>query len=391
LKNADKRLYVLTFCLDWQRRRGMKKFSGDSGTILIVDDEQTNVQEVGSMLAAAGYDLMIAVNGAQALERVMAHTPDLVLLDIILPDMSGFDVCRAIHGTKGVESVPIIFLSADDDKNTIVKALESGGVDYVTKPFSKAELIARVRSHLELKNTREECQGLLQKTERFLEIMAHDLRNWVGSANFSAHLIEEIGEIPDNGKRLALNIRESTSRALGFIDEYLANSREVHTTLELQERLFDLHALARASISAHRTEARVKQISIELRSEESEIKVRSDRVAVLRIIENLVTNAIKFSPAGSVIAVEIGSDPVTLTVKDEGPGFSPEDRQRIFEPYTRLSARPTGGEISTGLGLSIVKRLCDHLDLGIEIDTPETGALIRLIFPDRSDDEKRAT
>ena len=369
----------------------MKKLSGDSGTILIVDDEQTNVQAVGSMLAAAGYDLMIAVNGAQALALVMAHPPDLVLLDIILPDMSGFDVCRAIHGTKGVESVPIIFLSADDDKNTIVKALESGGVDYVTKPFSKAELIARVRSHLELKNTREECQGLLQKTERFLEIMAHDLRNWVGSANFSAHLIEEIGEIPDNGKKLALNIRESTSRALGFIDEYLANSREAHTTLELQERLFDLHALARASISAHRTEARAKQISIELRPEEGEIKVRSDRVAVLRIIENLITNAIKFSPAGSVIAVDIGNDPATLTVKDEGPGFSPEDRRRLFEPYTRLSARPTGGEISTGLGLSIVKRLCDHLDLSIEIDTPETGALIRLIFPGRSDDEHRAT
>lgn len=363
----------------------MRKYSGESGTILIVDDEQANVQIVGAMLTAAGYDLMIAVTGQQALERVRARTPDLVLLDIILPDMSGFDVCRAIHGAKGVESVPIIFLSADNDKNTIVKALESGGVDYVTKPFSKAELIARVRSHLELKNTREQCQGLLQKTERFLEIMAHDLRNWVGSANFSAHLIEEIGEIPENGKKLALNIRESTSQALGFIDEYLANSREVHTTLELQNRLFDLHALTRASLSAHRSEARAKEITIELHSAREEIKIRSDRVAVLRIIENLVTNAIKFSPPGSVVSVGIGEKPATLTVRDTGPGFSPEDRERLFEPYTRLSARPTAGEISTGLGLSIVKRLCDQLDIRIEVDTPETGALIRLVFPGRPD------
>lgn len=361
----------------------MRKFSGDSGTILIVDSEQSNIQDVGAMLAAAGYDLMTAASGEQALKRVSAHTPDLVLLDIKLPDMSGFDVCRAIHGTKGVESIPIIFLSADGSKNTVVKALESGGVDYVTKPFSKAELVARVRSHLELKNTREQCQGLLLKTERFLEIMAHDLRNWVGSANFSAHLIEEIAEIPEDGKKLAINIRESTSQALGFIDEYLANSREVHATLELRNRLFDLHALARASLSSHRAEARAKKITIELHPGEGETIIRSDRVAVLRIIENLVTNAIKFSPTGSVVAVEIRDNPATFTVRDEGPGFSPKDRERLFEPYTRLSARPTAGEISTGLGLSIVKRLCDQLDIRIEVDTPETGALIRLVFQGR--------
>lgn len=362
----------------------MRKFSGESGTILLVDDEQANIQVVGSMLSAAGYDLMIAVTGAQALERVRARTPDLVLLDTTLPDMSGFEVCRTIHGAKGLESIPIIFLSADSLKNTIVKALESGGVDYITKPFNKAELIARVRSHLELKNTREECHGLLLKTERFLEIMAHDLRNWVGSANFSAHLIQEIGEVPEKGKKLALDICKSTSQALGFIDEYLANSREAHTTLHLQRRIFDLHALARASLSAHRSESRAKHISINLQAEEPEIKVRSDRVAVLRIIENLITNAIKFSPSGSVIAVTIGLSPVTLTVKDEGPGFSAEDRQRLFEPYTRLSARPTAGEISTGLGLSIVKRLCEQLGIEIEIDEPPTGALIRLVFPGRT-------
>jgi two-component system, sensor histidine kinase and response regulator len=360
----------------------MRKFSGESGTILIVDDEQANIQVVGAMLSAAGYDLMIASTGKEAIERVRARTPDLVLLDILLPDMSGFDVCRAIHGARGIESVPIIFLSAANDKNTIVKALESGGVDYVTKPFSKAELIARVRSHIELKNTREECQGLLEKTERFLEIMAHDLRNWVGSANFSAHLIEEIGEIPEKGKKLASNIRDSTSQALGFIDEYLANSREAHTTLELQHRVFDLHAIARASLSAHRAESRTKHITIELYPSEGEFKVRSDRVAVLRIIENLVTNAIKFSPAGSVVSVEIASNPTTLTVRDQGPGFSTEDRKRLFAPYTRLSARPTAGEISTGLGLSIVKRLCDQLGIRIEVDSPETGALIRLVFPE---------
>jgi len=362
----------------------MRKFSGDSGTILIVDDEQANIQLLGDMLAAAGYDLIIALTGEDALDSVRARTPDLVLLNSLLPDMSGFAVCRAIHASTGDESIPIIFLSADNDKKTIVAALESGGVDYVTKPFNKAELVARVRSHLELKNTCEECRGLLRKTERFLEVMAHDLRNWLGSANFSAQLIEEIGEIPDKGKTFTHDICESTSQALGFIDEYLANSREAHTAPELHPRLFDLHALTRASLSSHRAEARAKRITIKLHPDEGEIKVSSDRVAVLRIIENLITNAIKFSPAGSVVSVVIGSNPVTLSVQDEGPGFSIKDRERLFEPYTRLSTRPTAGEVSTGLGLSIVKRLSDELDILIEVDTPERGALIRLVFPQRA-------
>ena len=172
-------------------------------TILVVDDEQANIQVVGTMLSAFGYDLMIAKDGEQALERVKAKIPDLVLLDVMMPGLSGFEVCRIMRGHPEMKDVPIIFLSADDDKNTIVKALECGGVDYVTKPFNKAELLSRVRSHLELKSIRDQCRGLLYKTERFLEIMAHDLRNWVGSANFSALLLSEIEELPEKGKKIS--------------------------------------------------------------------------------------------------------------------------------------------------------------------------------------------
>jgi len=362
----------------------MNRFSGDSGTILVVDDELANVQVVGTMLATFGYDLMVAQDGEQAIERVRAKTPDLVLLDIRMPGKSGLEVCSELHAMKGMEGVPIIFLSADDDKSTIVKALETGGVDYITKPFNKAELIARVRSHLELKKTREECQHLLRKAEHFLEIMAHDLRNWVGSSHFSAQLLDEMEDLTDKGRRLSAMIKESTAQALSFIDEYLANARAASTTLELERKVFDLGPLARASVAYHGDEAKAKNITLNFELPPGRLRVKSDRVAVLRIVENLVTNAIKFSPLGSTVTMKFAENPVSLTVSDEGPGFSAEDREQLFEPYTRLSSRPTGGEISTGLGLSIIKQLCDLLDIAIVVESPAKGASIRLTFPESS-------
>lgn len=359
----------------------MSRFSGDSGTILVVDDELANVQVVGTMLAAFGYDLMVAQDGDQAIERVKAKTPDLVLLDIFMPGKSGLVICRELREMKIMEGVPIIFLSADDEKSTIVKALETGGVDYITKPFNKAELIARVRTHLELKNTREGCQDLLHKAEHFLEIMAHDLRNWVGSSHFSAQLLDEMDDLSDKGRRLSAMIKESTAQALSFIDEYLANARAASTTLELERKIIDLGVLAKACIASHQDEAEAKNITFSFGLPERPLRVKSDRVAVSRIIENLVTNAIKFSPCGTTVTMTLKENPVTLTLSDEGPGFSEADREQLFAPYTRLSARPTAGEISTGLGLAITKQLCDVLNITIEVERPKKGASFCLTFP----------
>jgi len=360
----------------------MNRFSGDSGVILVVDDELANVRVVGTILATFGYDLMVAHDGEQAIERVKAKTPDLVLLDILMPGRSGLEVCRELHAMTAMAGVPIIFLSADDEKSTIVEALETGGVDYITKPFNKAELIARVRAQLELKKTREEYQHLLRKAEHFLEIMAHDLRNWVGNSHFSAGLLDEMDDLTDKGRRLSAMIKESTAQALSFIDEYLANARAAGSKLELERKVFDLEPLATASLERYQAEAQAKNIIFHRDFPDGPLQVKSDRVAVLRVIENLVTNAIKFSPHGSTVTMTLEQAPVALTVVDEGPGFSAADREQLFEPYTRLSARPTGGEISTGLGLSIIKQLCDLLDIAIVVESPAKGASIRLSFPE---------
>lgn len=130
-------------------------------SILVVDDQEGNLQVVGTALAGEGYDVVLASSGKQALERIEARAPDLVLLDVVMPDMSGFKVCNVLKARPETENIPVIFLSAADEKNIILEGLASGGVDYVTKPFNNAELLSRVRTHLELQQARRCADDLL--------------------------------------------------------------------------------------------------------------------------------------------------------------------------------------------------------------------------------------
>ncbi|MDF1824069.1 MAG: hybrid sensor histidine kinase/response regulator [Verrucomicrobiales bacterium] len=360
----------------------MMKISSDKvGTILIVDDEPQNIQVVGTMLAAFGYDFMVANDGEQALERVRARLPDLVLLDILMPKLDGFQVCREFQEIEGMEEVPVIFLSASDDKNSIVKALESGGFDYVTKPFNKAELLARVRTHLELKFMRDECSELLSNTERFLEIMAHDLKNWIGSASFSAQLLGEMEGLPDKAAKIVGTIDESTGQAIHFIDDFLANARESKTEIKFDLQKVSLNQLIAELVKQHDQRARAKRISLKVTLTDEERMIETDRTALRRVLGNLISNAIKFSPAGSQVNILMeNTKTTTLRVSDEGPGFSDADMEELFTPYRRLSARPTGDEVSTGLGLSIVKKLCDRLGVTIKVRQAEPGAEWLLTF-----------
>lgn len=353
----------------------------NTGTILIVDDQERNIQVVGTTLAAFGFDFMIANSGEQALERVQNRIPDLVLLDVLMPGMDGFEVCQAFKKIPGMEGVPVIFLSADDEKNTVVRALEGGGVDFITKPFNKAELLARVRTHLELKYSRDRLQELLTSREKFVEVMAHDLKNWVGGANFGAKMLVEMKDgLPEQAQKLSLTIDEASGKALEFIEEFLENTRSSRVDFKLTRKRIDLVELCRQTKSHSEALAAAKGIEIELSGPDGSVFVDSDRGAVRRILDNLLSNAIKFSPSGSQLSLSVDENPTMLVVEDSGPGFTDEDREQLFQAYTRLSARPTGGEISTGLGLSVVKQLADLLDLVIEVINTDRGARIAVKF-----------
>ncbi|HLH54136.1 MAG TPA: hybrid sensor histidine kinase/response regulator [Verrucomicrobiae bacterium] len=333
----------------------------NAGCLLVIDDQESNIQVIGAALGQLGFEILPATGGAQAFRRLAVRQPDLILLDLLMPDMDGFEVCRRIRQDPEWVQIPIIFLSSADDKDLIVRALESGGVDYITKPFNPAELVTRVRTHLALKKARDELKQLAEDRDELLGILAHDLKNHLGGMDMSAQLLRDCTvAVTDPKLRLmAENISNSSSQMLAFVKQFLANASADHG-LNLRSEPVNLSDAAARAVQQHQPAAQSKQLVLEIVLPPEGRLVQADGAALNQVLDNLLSNAIKFSPPGRHIRLTVcapGARFVECQVQDEGPGFSETDKAGMFRRYGRLSARPTGGEPSTGLGLSIVKKL----------------------------------
>lgn len=358
----------------------------NTGCLLVVDDQESNIQVVGAALGKLGFEILPAAGGLQAFQRLAVRQPDLILLDLLMPEMDGFEVCRRIRQNANWAEIPIIFLSSADDKGLIVRALESGGVDYITKPFNHAELVTRVRTHLALKRARDELKQLAEDRDELLGILTHDLKNHLGGMDMSAQLLRDRTEaLADPKLRLmAENISQSSSQMLAFVKEFLANASADHA-LHLKTESISLKGAAARVVQQHREAAKRKQLVFQTGLEGDGAFVQADPAALNQVLDNLLSNAIKFSPPGKQIRVTVsspGNGYVECQVQDEGPGFSESDKTRMFHRYARLSARPTGGEPSTGLGLSIAKKLVLAMlgELACE-STPGKGATFVFRLP----------
>ncbi|MBC7979330.1 MAG: response regulator, partial [Armatimonadetes bacterium] len=192
----------------------------------MVDDHEENLRVLAGILGPQGYDLMPAATGLQVFERLAGRVPDLILLDVVLPDIDGLEVCRRLKANPEWSDIPVIFLSAADDKAVVVGALESGGVDYISKPFNQSELLTRVRTHLALKRTRDDLALLAADKDELLKVMAHDFKNQLSGVLMSAKLLldrEECASLPERSLKLLRNVGESSERMMGFLKSFLAN------------------------------------------------------------------------------------------------------------------------------------------------------------------------
>ncbi len=357
----------------------------NTGCLLVVDDQEANIQVVGSALGKLGFEILPARDGPQALKRLAIRRPDLILLDLLMPNMDGFEVCRRILENREWAEIPIIFLSSADDKALIVRALESGGVDYITKPFNQAELITRVRTHLALKIARDGLKQLAEDRDELLGILTHDLKSHLGGIHLSAEMLRDRAAVIEDAKlRLMVeNISASSSQVLAFVKEFLANASADHGLAIKIEAVNMAHAVSRA-LRQYEDGAQRKKLTFRSNLPSQGAMVLADSAALNQILDNLVSNAVKFSPPGKEISVTVRLtvSHVECEVQDHGPGFKPDDKARIFRRYSRLSARPTGGEPSTGLGLSIVKKLVQAMRGQIAWEaTPGGGATFTFALP----------
>lgn len=353
--------------------------------ILVVDDQSANVQIVGTILGNLGHEIIPASDGATALKRVALRLPDLILLDLLMPGMGGGEVCRQLKENPEWKDIPVIFLSAADDKDLIVRALDSGGVDYITKPFNQAELISRVRTQLVLKSARDRLKQLAEDKDELLGILAHDLKNYLGGINMSAALISRQVERFKDGRltQLSDNLVRSSAQAMAFVKEFLANSAMDHVfTLELTAA--NLNEIAAATVQQYQEAARQKEMEIESDFPTEAVVALADVSCLDQVLDNLISNALKFSPPGRHIFISVrpAAKHAECIIRDEGPGFTVEDKARMFRRYGRLSARPTGGEPSTGLGLSIVRKLVQAMDGELLCESnPGQGATFTIRLP----------
>lgn len=337
--------------------------------ILVVDDIQQNIAVVGGILNANDFEVMPATSGAQAWERIRTQLPDLILLDFMMPDVNGIEVCRQLKSDPVTKKIPVIFLTASNETEHLMQAFAAGAVDYVTKPFRAEELLARVRTHLELKTAREalwdysqRLRELNDEKNEFLGIVAHDLRSPLSNIVTSTNMVmaEPGMNRPQIDEFLGI-IQTSAVHMMHLVENLMDVNAIEQGRLKIDITPCEVGELLRGVANNYQTKAKAKKQNLSIVEEGSPLVALADAHSTIQVFDNLVSNAIKYSPSGKRIDVRLmrRDGVIRCEVQDEGPGLTADDLSKVFGKFARLSAKPTGGESSTGLGLSIVKRMVE--------------------------------
>jgi signal transduction histidine kinase len=351
--------------------------------VLVVDDEPKNIQVVGSLLLREGYEVIAARGGEEGIAKALETQPDLILLDVMMPGISGVEVAFRLKDHPEWNHAPIVFLSAATDKTFVIEGLGAGAVDYVTKPFNGPELLRRIELHVRLYRAQRQLEEAIAEKNRLVEVLAHDLKNPLGTVRFSARLLKERETMGRAGELVDM-IDDAAERALGIVESLLDERGLEYAREKMRIQWLSLDEVVVSVIEAFSGRAADKHIAIEWLAPAKPVFVRADREALFRILENLLSNALKFSPGNTRVRIEVlrEQDTGMFRIEDQGPGIPAHETRGLFQRYARLGPKPTGGESSTGLGLSIVKELTEAMDGVVEYRPANSGgAEFRLLLP----------
>jgi two-component system, sensor histidine kinase and response regulator len=355
------------------------KQAGGGASILVVDDTVENLQLLGSMLSEQGYEVRPVTNGRDALLAARSYPPDLILLDVSMPEMDGYEVCTQLKASEELREIPVIFLTALNSTADKVKAFEVGGADHVTKPFQIDEVLARIRVHIALRRSRQELlasyerlRGLERLREDMVQMVVHDMRSPLSALIGLLSLIQTdptctLGDDTAQDLEYAVQAAASINR---LANDVLDVSRLEEEKLPLDRRPNDLAQICRDVLVRLGPLDRTR--SLELDATDAVI-APCDRGLVERVLENLVGNAMKHTPAGGRVRLSAlaGRDRVRVSVRDEGPGVPPDARSKIFEKFGTVVARHDQKYHSAGLGLTFCKLAVEAHGGSIGVDSGE--------------------
>jgi len=381
--------------------------------ILVVDDTDFNREVMTRILERDGYLVETAEDGREALDKLQTGTYDMVLLDVMMPNVDGIQVIEAMHGDERLRRLPVVMLSALNEQESIVRCIQLGAQDYLPKPINQQLLKARIQACLEKKRlhdleqqytlrvesisaqlqaANEQLRRANQLKTRFLATAAHDLKNPLGGLLLLADRLRMDAEAGTQGAAIpgqARRIGEVVQRMLHIINSLLDTAVQEIGEVTPKFEQANLGDLVHEVVKANEPYAASKDIRLHYHETlGGACWGRADRLRLGQAIDNLVNNAIKYSPLGRNVWVEVaprvagGEERARIEVRDEGPGLTAEDQAQAFGLFQRLSAQPTGGEYSTGLGLSIVKQMVELHGGGVAIDShPGRGASFIVEIP----------
>jgi two-component system sensor histidine kinase/response regulator len=328
--------------------------TGNAARILVVDDQPANLRVVGMLLSRQGYEVVTADSGPKALEICETDPPDLVLLDMMMPGMDGFQVLEEMRAGAAPPSVPVVFVTAAQDRDLLLRAFDAGAVDYVTKPFLPEELLARVSAHVGLKLTRDRLERVAREREELVNLVAHDLKNPLSSVLFASEMLITGATKPERVPRYMSMIHESATDALGYIRQYLESSGRAAEPVVQSASLTDTIDWL---VQRYEYQLEAKGLHVRVERPAQDVRVQIDERVLRQVSENLITNAMKYAPSSELtIAGQPGAPGYwQLVVADRGPGISASKQRELFKPFVRLHEGDDG--ISTGLGLSLAKQI----------------------------------
>lgn len=341
---------------------------GERERVLVADDSPENRTIATGHLKNAGYEVIAVTSGEEALEVLASERIDLVVLDVVMPGIGGFETCRRIRATPAIAQLPVLFLTAMGDREATAAALEVGGDDLLPKPMHRAELLLRARALIRQRKTTAKLEATLQALaaqneqlrrlevdkRKMSQLIVHDLRGPLGACLANAELARQsaVGEQAEMLDDMLVAIRQLDQTSRDLLDLSRAEDGELTARLEK----FSMTELAAEVATTMRGMARWTGIEIAVAVDAGAERVVADRELTRRLLQNLVHNAVKYAPHGTAVSIEasVDGDGLVMRVVDDGPGVPADAVERIFERYVTLDDDPARSG-SHGLGLAFCR------------------------------------
>ncbi|MGM0597584.1 MAG: hybrid sensor histidine kinase/response regulator [Myxococcota bacterium] len=334
----------------------------EEAKILLVDDSLQNLRLLGNMLREKNYQIALAKNGKEGLQLANKIGPDLILLDIMMPELDGYEVCRILKEDEETQHIPVIFLTAKTSNEDLVKGFQMGGVDYITKPFNKEELFMRVKTHLELKKAHDKIslqadslRELNATKDKMFSVISHDLRAPLGGIKSMLDLFyEDQSEKKEISQKALNSLKYAADQTYNLLENLLYWSRSQRGNLVNNPEYVNIFDLVTENVELLQTMASNKNIEINNQIDKN-LMAYADRNMVKTILRNLIINALKFTDEEGVVTISSSkrNGMLEIHVIDNGIGIQKSNLEKILNQRNYYTTFGTNREKGSGLGLNL--------------------------------------